>query len=43
MRKDKWPRRVGSWRATVTLGEESGAGDRNMVVLEIQGVLKTMS
>lgn len=32
MRKDNWPRLVGSWRASMALKEESGAGDRIVVV-----------
>lgn len=43
MRKDNWPRLVGSWRASMALKEESGAGDRIVVVLKPQRVLKTMS
>lgn len=43
MRKDNWPRLAGSWRASMALKEESGAGDRTVVVLKPQRVLKTMS
>ena len=43
MRKVKGPRLVDSWRASMALREEKEAGERDVVVLNVQGVLKRMS
>lgn len=43
MRKDNWPGLLGKWRASVTLKEEIRAEERDLVAINIQGILKTMS